>query len=507
VLDFIISLRSNKIGMPLHDKAFYSVSFFLIGVLLASFINDWQQKILVTVLVTVLVAMVFLIMRLYALSTLSVVEGLPYKSFWLAILSLGILLGAGYYFVFDAEQKDFNIHFGDKITFTGIIQKVSTGLNQQNLVLGLQDPYQGRIRITAPRYPSWSYGDLVEVQGTIKKPSEQSEKYFEKEGIFGTASFPEIAFMESGRGSPIKSLLFKIKGFAEATFKRVLSPEKAAFMSGLTLGETAEFSKEFREKMSLTGTSHLVALSGYNITIIGKGVMLALGLWFSRRKIFLLSTLTIILFVIMTGAEASVVRAAIMGFIVLLANQVQRLYSFRNAIAIAAFLMILFNPKILVWDIGFQLSFAAVMGLVYLEPAIRKLFKVSPKPGFLNWRANLLTTVSAQLAVIPILLSNFSSFSLIGFLTNILVLTFVPATMFLGLLVVAAGILSYYLAQVIGWLANIFLSYEIGVIDLFAKIPIQISVQSFSLIFSVLYYVIIITVILYARRRKAHVLA
>jgi len=236
-------------------------------------------------------------------------------------------------------------------------------------------------------------------------------------------------------------------------------------------------------------------------------VMLALGLWFSRRKIFLLSTLTIILFVIMTGAEASVVRAAIMGFIVLLANQVQRLYSFRNAIAIAAFLMILFNPKILVWDIGFQLSFAAVMGLVYLEPAIRKLFKVSPKPGFLNWRANLLTTVSAQLAVIPILLSNFSSFSLIGFLTNILVLTFVPATMFLGLLVVAAGILSYYLAQVIGWLANIFLSYEIGVIDLFAKIPIQISVQSFSLIFSVLYYVIIITVILYARRRKAHVLA
>jgi len=491
--------------MPLHDKAFWAVSFFLVGVLLASLVSDWQQRTLIVISVAVLIATILLIMR-NALSTLSAVEGLHSKSLWLAFLSLVIILGAGYYFAFDTRQKDFEITFDGKITFTGLIQKVSTGLNQQNLVLELREPYSGRVRITTPRYPSWNYGDLIEVQGTIKRPSEQSEKYFEKEGIFGTVSFPEIALKESNQGSPIKATLFKIKGFAEATFKKVLPPEKAAFMSGLTLGETAEFSKEFREKMSLTGTSHLVALSGYNITIIGKGVMLALGLWFSRRKIFLLATLTIILFVIMTGAEASVTRAAIMGFIVLLANQVQRLYSFRNAIAIAAFLMILFNPKILVWDIGFQLSFAAVMGLVYLEPAIRKLFKVSPGPGFLNWRANLLTTVSAQLAVIPILLSNFGSFSLIGFLTNILVLTFVPATMFLGLLTVAAGILSYYLAQIIGWLANIFLSYEIGVIDLFSRIPFRISTEKFGIFISFIYYAVIITTIVYANRKRKHVL-
>ena len=379
-------------------------------------------------------------------------------------------------------------------------------MNQQNLVLELKEPHSGKIRITTPRYPSWNYGDLVEVRGMIKKPSEQSANYFEKEGIFGTISFPEITLKESSQGSPIKTALFKIKGFSESTFKRVLPPEKAALLSGLTLGETAEFSKEFREKMSLTGTSHLVALSGYNITVVGKGVMLALGFWFSRRKRFLGAVLAIVLFVIMTGAEASVVRAAIMGFIVLLADQTQRVFSFRNAIAIAAFLMILFNPRILVWDIGFQLSFAAVMGLVYLEPAIRKLFKVSPKPGFLRWRENLLTTVSAQLTVIPILLSNFGSFSLIGFLTNVLVLTFVPVTMFLGLLTVAAGIFSYYLAQVFGWLANALLSYEIGVIDLFSRIPFQISAESFSVFLSFLYYAATIAFIQYSYRKKENVL-
>lgn len=421
---------------------------------------------------------------------------------WLAILSFGIILGASYYFIFNAvQQSSFNIHFGDKIIFTSIIQKVSIGLNQQNLVLELSEPYRGRIRITTPRYPSWNYGDLVEVQGTIRKPSDQSAKYFEKEGVFGTVSFPEITLKDRNQGSPIKAVLFKIKGFAESTFKRVLPPEKAAFMSGLVLGETAEFSKEFREKMSFTGTSHLVALSGYNISIIGKGVMFLLSYWFSRRKVFSLATFTIILFVIMTGAEASVVRAAIMGFIVLLADQAQRIYSFRNAIVIAAFLMILFNPKILVWDIGFQLSFAAVTGLVYLEPAIRKLFKVSQSPGFLNWRENLLTTVSAQFAVLPILLSNFGLFSPVSFLTNVLVLTFIPITMFLGFLIMLSGIVSYYLALAVGWIANAFLSYEISVIDLFSKINFKISVERFSILLSLIYYGILVGLIFYAKRK------
>ncbi len=471
--------------MPLHDKAFWGVSFFLVGVLLASLINDWQEKILAIVLITLFISVVAFI----------------FGKHWLAILSLAIILGGGYYFIFDTRQKDFNIPFGDKATFTGVIQKVSIGLNQQNLVLELKEPYCGRVRITAPRYPSWNYGDLVEVQGTIKEPSEQSEKYFEKEGIFGTASFPEITLLESNQGSPIKSALFKVKSYAESTFQRVLPPEKAAFMAGLTLGETAEFSKEFREKMSLTGTSHLVALSGYNISVIAKGVMLALGYYFSRRKVFWLSTLVIILFVIMTGAEASVVRAAIMAFLVLLAGQAERLYSFRNSIVIAAFLMILFNPKILVWDIGFQLSFAAVLGLMYLEPAIKKLLKIKPEPGFLKWRENLWTTVSAQFAVLPILLSNFGLFSPISFLTNVLILTFIPMTMFLGLLMTLSGIISYYLAQVVGWLANLFLSYEIGVIDLFSKINFQISVERFGVLLSLIYYGLLVWLIIHARRK------
>ena len=108
--------------------------------------------------------------------------------------------------------------------------------------------------------------------------------------------------------------------------------------------------------MSQSGTTHLVALSGYNITVIAIAVSTLLSYFLRRRIVFWLSILTIIAFVLMTGAEASVVRAAIMGGIILLAKQIGRIHSMRNAIVFAALLMVLFNPKILRFDIGFQLS-------------------------------------------------------------------------------------------------------------------------------------------------------
>jgi len=109
----------------------------------------------------------------------------------------------------------------------------------------------------------------------------------------------------------------------------------------------------------------------------------------------------------MAGAEASVVRAAIMGFLVLLAKEAGRMYSFRNAVTFAAAGMAVFDPTILVFDIGFQLSFVSLLGITHLEPALKRFF--GERGSFLGWRENALTTLSAQLAVAPILIQNFGS--------------------------------------------------------------------------------------------------
>jgi competence protein ComEC len=478
--------------MRLYDIAFYVAFFFLIGVFIATFINYWQNKILFLALATILLGSAFFILNKHAL----------------AFLTIFLLLGSFYYFGYDFYQQKFNIAFDQKQVFSGLIEKSSYGENKQDLVVSLASPYYGKIKITTSRYPSFNYGDVIEFEGSIKKPVAGSyADYLAKDGIFGLSGFPRISLLAEKQGSFIKTQLFKIKSFTESSFKKVLSQEKASFLAGLTLGETAEFSKEFKEKLKLTGTSHLVALSGYNVTIIVQAVtfliaFLLFSLIRSRFFVFILSTLAILGFVIMTGAEASVVRAAIMTGIVLLANQVNRVYSFRNAVTIAAFLMVLINPKVLVFDIGFQLSFAALLGIVYLKPTIIKFFKVKPTPGFLSWRENLLTTFSAQMAVLPILLGSFGFFSPIAILTNILILTTVPLTMVLGFLTTGLSLISHYLAQVSGWLVGIFLSYELGVIDFFSNFKYGISVSNFSLIFAIIYTGLLIGFVLWVRRRK-----
>ncbi len=474
--------------MPLHDKAFYAMVFFLGGVLLASFVNDWQLRVLIVGLITFLAVIIFLV----------------FQKYWLATLSVIILFGAGYYFVFDYYQKsNLNIPFSGKYSFSGLIEKVAHGPDSQGLVVTLQPPYYGKIKITTETYPEWHYGDLISFETSIKNPDAQSVHYYEKEGIFGTASFPKIQLVKENQGSLVKAYLFKFKNFSESIFKNSLPPQPAAFMSGLTLGDTAGFTKDFRQQMSLTGTSHLVALSGYNISIIAKSVMLVLGLWLSRRKTFIFTALAIILFVVMTGAEASVVRAAIMGFLVLLADQVQRHYSVRNALVIAAAAMVAVNPKLLVWDVGFQLSFAAVLGLLYVQPVVADILKFKKEEsGFLNWRDNLATTIAAQLAVLPILLANFGLFSPLSVISNILILASVPLTMFLGFLMVVLGIVSQYFSVIIGWLANLFLSYQIGVINFFSKFKFGFTVQNFSLVLALAYYAVLIGLIIFYNFKK-----
>lgn len=472
--------------MPLHDKAFYAMIFFLGGVLLASFINDWQQKILIVILIF------FLIACLLSL----------FGKYWLAILSAIILFGAGYYFIFDYYQKSaVNIPFGIGNSFSGLIEKVTHGPDSHGLVVALQPPYRGKIKVTSETVPEWHYGDLISLEGNIKKPDNQALRYYEKEGIFGSAGFPKIKLRKTGQSSPIKAYLFKFKNFSEAIFKKSLPPQSAAFMSGLTLGDTAGFTKEFKQQMSVTGTSHLVALSGYNISIIATSIMLVFGLWLSRRKTFIFTAIVIILFVVMTGAEASVVRAAIMGFLVLLADQVQRYYSVRNALVIAATAMVAANPKLLVWDVGFQLSFAAVLGLLYVRPVVAGILKFK-EPGFLNWRDNLATTIAAQLAVLPILLGNFGLFSPLSIISNILILASVPLTMLLGFLMVILGIVSQYFAIIIGWLANLFLSYQIGVINFFSRFKIGFMVQNFSAALTLVYYAVLIGLVIFYNFKK-----
>lgn len=492
---------------------FYAIAFFLSGIFIASFsLNFYSISFFALGLSGVFFILGKFCIRIARLRLMALVslretprrETRPcekqIRNF--AFFSLFIIVGAFYYQVFDNYQKiTTKVIYGQKIEFQAVVLKITEQGQNQKFIAELQKPLHGKISIIAKPYPQYKYGDLIQLESVIKKPEKEFASYLEKEGVLGTVNFPKTNLIASGHGTKIKHALLSFKEKIIASFQKTLSGEKSAFLAGLTLGERGEFSKEFKDKMSQSGTTHLVALSGYNISILAAAVFLVLGQFFSRRKSFWFSLAIIFGFVVMTGAETSVVRAAVMGSIFLVSQQAQRLYSFRNSIAIAAFFMILFNPKILKFDIGFQLSFAALLGIVYLMPAIVKFFKIEGDGSFMAWKENLITTASAQMAVFPLLILNFGQFSFLSLISNVLILGFIPLTMGLGFLLGFLGMISYGLSLLFSPIVDLLLSYELFIISAFGKTNFS-PIGKISILLTIFYYAAIVVFVLLHERVK-----
>src|SRR3989344_1654201 len=216
----------------------------------------------------------------------------------------------------------------------------------------------------------------------------------------------------------------------------------------------------------------------------------------------------------MTGAAASAVRAAVMGLLLLLALQVGRLYQIKNALILAGAIMVYLNPRVLVWDLGFQLSFTATLGLIYIEPILERWFSWEEKDDMIQAKKNffektarsakiiLATTLAAQIAVLPLLVVNFGQLSLIAPLANILVLPVIPLTMLAGFVAALAGLIFLSLGKILGWAAWLFLSYEIKIIELLAKIPLAATNFKWSWLGGGIYYAILIWLIWRFNRKQ-----
>ncbi|MBI5732938.1 ComEC/Rec2 family competence protein [Candidatus Jorgensenbacteria bacterium] len=487
--------------MRSYDIFFFSAAFFIFGVFLSSV--GLKSGILWIVLgLEIIYLVLWLTKREFRLLN----RVFRQKIFlWLIGLTFFIIIGSLYYTWDDLQFRRDEPLFGREDTFIGIVRdKPVFKNNLQELVVSLESPSSGNILVKIPKYPAFKYGDEVRIKGKINKPEPSAYIfYLQKEKIHGISSFPYFEYIASGRGSSVKAWLFSVRDRIVESFRQILPAKESAFLSGLTLGGTSEFTPEFREAMQRSGTTHLVALSGYNITIIVWAAMGVFIWFFGRRWSFMLTVLVIVGFVFMTGAEASVVRAAVMGILVLIAHEAGRIYDMRNAIVLAGLIMVLANPKVLMFDIGFQLSFLALLGIVYVRPALLRIFHFSEEPNFLSWKDNLATTAAAQLAVVPVLITQFGSFSPISFLANLLILEIVPVTMGFGFLIAAASFVSYYGALVLGWFTWVLLRFEILVIEFTSTLSIPLAVELNWVLVAVYYILIACFMVVTGRVRKS----
>lgn len=231
--------------------------------------------------------------------------------------------------------------------------------------------------------------------------------------------------------------LARWRAFLTRRIQGVLPPDEAALMAGILYGEQ-NFSAEMHEDFKRAGLMHLVAVSGSNVTIlVAICLSVALGLGLDRRRAFWAVSLALLAFVGFVGFSASVLRAAWMGWLVILARHVGRLPQTWRLLLVAAACLNAANPWQLAFDPGFALSFLATWGLLAWAPLfLRRLARV---PQTLGLRETVATTLAATLMTAPYLAWAFGRLSLAGLFTNALALPLVPWAMAWGALAAAWG--------------------------------------------------------------------
>lgn len=358
---------------------------------------------------------------------------------------------------------------------------------------------QGKILVTMPHYPAYKYGDLIEFEGKLKIPEKFNsfdyQEYLAKDSVYFVMYNPKTAHVSSGNGNFVYSAIFGFKNVFKERLGHLLPEPEISLLNGLLLGERSGMGKKLKNDFSITGTSHIVAVSGFNVIIIAVIILeLCLLIGFSRGQAFWVSLLAIISFIIMVGAPASAIRAGIMGGLVMVAMRAGRLNAVSTAIVFAATLMIIDNPKVLRFDVGFQLSFLAVMGLVWVYPILEKICQKIPDT--LKIKSMLLVTISAQIMALPILIYNFDRLSLVVPLANILILPFVPIAMALGFLAGAFSFIWIAPAKIIGYFSWLVLTYQIRTIEYLAGLPwASVEIFNFGLELFAVYYIIVLVAV------------
>ncbi len=362
---------------------------------------------------------------------------------------------------------------GEKIIFSGKIvgePDRRSGFSQYIL----ENETFGRVLIKTNLYPEYFYGDILKLNGKAEIPENFSgfdyQNYLAKDNIFLISQYPEITLINRPANKDFYGHLLNIKkSFIDIINKIIFEPQ-ASFLAALLVGAKRTLPPDLVDAFNRTGTSHIVAISGYNISIVSIMLLNFLSyLLLPRRLIFWLVGIGLVLFTLIAGAGASVVRAAIMGGLLILAKREGRSYQITNAIIFAGAAMLFFNPYLLRYDASFQLSFLATLGLVYLAPHFNKWF--SRLPNFLSFRTNLAATLSAQIMTLPIILFGFGRFSLIADLANVLILPVIPLTMLFGFLAGLVGFISLKIAAIFILPAWLMLSYQIWVVKILSLLP------------------------------------
>ncbi len=483
-----------------HYGIFVGVAGFLVGVAFASLGLLWTASAVFLLFLSVIFAL-YIHFFTYENST---PKTYTLIIFFCVFSALGIIR-----FTFSTLPLDPDLvhRLGSKTEIMGeVVEEPRVGETYRQYILKTHSGI--KILVRANLYPAFSYGDILSGYGKLEqvKAFETPQgvtfdypAYLDKEGISYVLSFATTKKV-GVESHIVQTALFGIKNYFDSAFEKVIPYPQSGLLAGILLGVTDGMGKDMLATFRMVGIIHIVVLSGYNITIVAESIRKSLS-FLSLRKGLIAGTIGIIIFSTMVGWTPSVLRASIMAILAIVARASRRKYDVGRALALAAFFMVLWNPKLLLYDLGFQLSFLATIALIWISPKVlKKLNKIPEKFGL---RELVATTISVQLFVLPLLVYTSGFISLGGFIVNILVLPLVPTIMMLGFVTGILALGSTSLGFIPGVITYALLYYILWISQIFSKLPGSvISINGVSVYFPVFCYTAFGFIALYIQRKN-----
>jgi len=401
---------------------------------------------------------------------------MPSKSFLFVCFFLIIVIIIGLFFrtshFFDSELLRFK---GEVVEIEGKVKEIE----KDKIILRYE-----KENVLIYHSQEFNYGDELRVIGKIEEPPVfegfDYKSYLAKQKIFTLIRESEIEKLSEKRFS-IYRFRQRLAGIIDNSYPS----EESSLLKAMTLGIKSDISDNLKDKLNKSGIRHLTAISGMHTIILINALMfllLGIGLW--RKQAFVLTLVFIILFVVLTGFQPSTIRASIMASMLLLAQAIGRLGDPIRAIILTALVMLGINPLLIV-DIGFQLSFLAVLGINYLFPIFSLYFKKFPLKNI------LIMTLSAQIFTLPILIYNFGYVSLIAPITNLLVLPILAFVLIFGALSALLGLISSALALIFVFPTYFLLWYLIKVSEIFSSFTFSSISFEISFLLCLIYYFVL----------------
>jgi competence protein ComEC len=341
----------------------------------------------------------------------------------------------------------------------------------------------GLVLATMPAYPRVHDGDRVRLAGELVTPPVWEDfsykDYLAREGVHSLMYRPSVEVLQSAERRGVSWVLGQVRARGEAFLARFVPEPEASLLSGILLGRDKGIADNVMDAFRDTGTAHIIAISGFNITILCGMLLAALTRTFGRRWAVYGTVPAVVAYTVLVGGDPPVVRAAIMGCLTLVALQLGRRSDALNALAITALVMTAARPLAL-WDVGFQLSFAATLGIIlYAEPLHRRVggFISARVPQewakvALGWLGTgFVATLAAQTLTLPISVAYFRNLSPVSLLANLFILPAQPQVMAWGGSALLLGLVWGPLGVPVAWVAWLFAAYTVRVAELFAALP------------------------------------